>query len=111
MLLARARLRSRARAVEVHCRVPWSLGIGATLRKSASVDDARLPGGTVRGKITDYKIVAGPEGWYCDLTLGCAIGYGGTVAPDPGAGSWAELDYSGADYQDTVGGQSGVPTD
>ena len=111
MLLARARLRSRARAVEVQCRVPWSLGIGATLRKSASLDDARLPGGTASGKITEYKFVAGPEGWYCDLTLGCAIGYGGTVVAVSGAGSWSELDYTGAEYQDTVGGQSGVPTD
>jgi len=111
MLLARSRLRSRARAVEVQCRVPWAVSIGASLRMSASLDDARLPGGTARGKIVDYKLVAGSDGWYCDLTLGCAIGYGGSVAPDPGAGSWAELDYTGADYQDTIGGQSGAPTD
>jgi hypothetical protein len=104
MLLARADLRRGARAVEVECRVPWALGIDATLRMNAQVVDYRLPGGQASGKITAYEMNASGTGEHTvTITLGCAIGHDGTVAGSAGDPTWVADGYVAIGYQQMSG--------
>jgi len=111
MLLARTELRRRARAVEVSCRVPWALGIAATLRKSAHIVDYRLPGGEAHGKIIGYTLSAAGTGEIvADLTIGCAIGHDGTVSAAAGTGSYVDAGYVMDGYQQMLGAEIALPT-
>jgi hypothetical protein len=111
MLLARAQLRRRARAVELECRVPWALGIGATLRKNAQIADYRLPGGEAFGKITAYEMSASGSGEHTvTVTIGCAIGQGGTVAGQAGESVWVEDGYVTVGYQVMSGAMLAAPS-
>jgi len=110
LLLARAELRRAARAVEVSVRVPWALGVGATLRQNMHVADRRLPGGWATGKLTSYTMTASAEdGMSVELVCGVAIGRGGTVASDAGTGAYAEPGYMESGYQQMTGATVGVP--
>jgi len=112
MLLARAELRRAARAVEVSVRVPWALGVGATLRQNVHVIDRRLPGGEAVGKITSYTMTASPdEGMSVELVCGVAIGRGGTVASNAGTGLYADPGYMDEGYQQMAGATITAPTD
>jgi hypothetical protein len=111
LLLARAELRRAARAVEISVRVPWSLGIAASLRKNLHVVDRRLPGGEALGKITSYTMTASAdEGMSVELVCGCAIGRGGTVAATAGAGLYADPGYMDTGYQQMAGATIAAPT-
>jgi hypothetical protein len=111
LLLARAQLRRSARAVEVECRVPWARGVGATLRKNAHIVDYRLPGGEAVGKVIAYDMTASGAGENSvTLTIGCAIGRGGTVAGQAGEPSWAADGYVAAGYQTMSGAVILAPT-
>jgi hypothetical protein len=110
LLLGRAELRRRARAVDVSCRVPWASGIAATLRMNAHVVDRRLPAGEAFGKITGYSMSAGTSGFFVDLTIGCAVGRGGTVTAAAGTPTWAEPGYVDAGYQQMAGAEAMLPT-
>jgi hypothetical protein len=110
LLLMRAELRRGARCIEHKLRTPWAIGITATLRKSILFPDGRLPGGAVSGKITSYSFTASAtEGFYCEFTLGSAIGYGGTVSAASGTGTYAEDGYMEDGYQVATGAQESVP--
>jgi hypothetical protein len=110
LLLGRAELRRRARAVDVQCRVPWASGIAATLRQNAHVVDRRLPAGEAFGKITGYGMSAGTSGFYVDLTIGCAVGRGGSVTAAAGTPTWVEAGYVAAGYQQMAGAEAMLPT-
>jgi len=112
LLLGRAELRRRARAIEVQCRVPWGTGIAATLRMNAHVVDRRLPGGgEAIGKITGYAFAASGDGQhYVDLTIGCAVGHGTTVTAAAGTPEYVELGYVDAGYQSMSGAEVMLPT-
>jgi hypothetical protein len=111
MLLARAELRRRARAVEVKFRVPWAKGVGATLRKNAQIADYRLPGGEAIGKVISYEMSASGTGeFYVEMTIGCAIGRGGTVSAAAGDPTYVNDGYVAAGYQIETGAQVTAPT-
>jgi hypothetical protein len=111
LLLGRTELRRRARAVEVSCRVPWGIGIAATLRHNAHVVDYRLPGGECFGKITSYSFEASGEGDFgVSLTIGCAIGHGGTVSAAAGEITYVDAGYVAAGYQQATGAEIMLPT-
>ena len=111
LLLARAELRRRTRAVEVRCRVKWQRGIAASLRKSAQIVDRRLPGGEAVGKIVAYELSAAGTGeFHADITIGCAIGRGGTVTAAAGETTYVDLGFVDAGYQQTTGAEVTVPT-
>lgn len=111
LLLARAQLRRGARAVEVECRVPWARGVAATLRHNAQVVDYRLPGGEAVGKITAYDMAASGTGEHSvSITIGCAIGRGGTVSGQAGAPAWVDDGYVAAGYQTMTGAVIVAPT-
>jgi hypothetical protein len=111
LLLGRAELRRRARAIEIQCRVPWATGIAATLRHNAHIVDRRLPSGEAIGKITGYSFAASGDGpHYVDLTIGCAIGHRTTVTAAAGTPEYVELGYVDAGYQAMTGAEVMLPT-
>jgi hypothetical protein len=104
LLLARAQLRRAARVIEVECKVPWAKGVGVTLRHNAQVVDYRLPGGEASGKITAYEMNATAGGEHTvGITIGCAIGYGGTVAGQVGEPTYVADGYVATGYQQMTG--------
>ncbi len=111
LLLARAQLRRGARAVEVECRVPWARGVAATLRHNVQVVDYRLPGGEAVGKVTAYDMAASGSGEHSvSITIGCAIGRGGTVSGQAGDPTWVDDGYVATGYQTMTGAVILAPT-
>ncbi len=105
LMLARAHLRLRARAVKVKCVTPWAVAVaaGVSCRQNAQIFDDRLPGGVVAGKITGYVLSATGEGpSKAEITIGCSVGYGGVGAFDEGTPTWAD-DYVNPGYQAMIG--------
>jgi hypothetical protein len=89
----RARMLTRARAIEIGCEIPFADGLDLSLRKSAEINHKYLPGGSAQGKIISYSLSSnGDTGERkCSIRIGCACGRGGTVVDDAG-----EDDYSDA---------------
>lgn len=84
LLLARAKLRYRSRAITMSFRIKgWLVATGLSCRKSVLLVDDRLPGGQALGKITSYKMVAN-KSMYADITIECACGYGVALPISPG---------------------------
>lgn len=113
ILMARARLLMAARAVEISEAVPFARLPDLSLRKSATVNDPRLPAGSATGKLIAYRAALdGNTGKAtCSVTLGCSIGQGGAINPVAGNPVWAEAAYVGADYQVFAGGTNIVVGD
>lgn len=107
ILLARAHLLARARAVTIEFQVPFASGTALTCRKNASITDPRLPGGSAFGKITEYQLsVDGNSGAeVCTVKLGCTIGEGNVVVPDSGEPVYVAEGYVNLGYQLYFGGQ------
>lgn len=79
---ARAKLRRRARAVQVtfQCRLE-AVAPTISCRMNAGITDPRLPGGSAVGKVISYKLTRdGDSGSsYAEVTLGCTIGNANTI--------------------------------
>jgi len=99
--LARANLLIRSRCVEIAFDCTFERAINLSCRKNARVDDDRLPGGMGVGKIIKYKFgVDGATGVASgSVTIGCAIGYGGSIAEEPGEPTYAAAGYMAPGYQ------------
>ena len=99
--VARAQLMARARAIDVSCAVPFALGTQLSCRKNASVDDARLPGGTASGKVTSYVLsLNGDTGEAtCVVNIGCTIGNGGSLSEAEGTPRYVDAGYVDLGYQ------------
>lgn len=112
LLLGRAELRRRARAIELQCRVRWDVGIAANLRMNAHLVDYRLPGAEAFGKIIGYSFNASGSGdFHVDLNIGCAIGHGGSVTAAAGTPTYVDLGYVAAGYQYMEGAEITAPTE
>lgn len=112
IVLCRARLLARARAVRVSFDVPFEDGAAASLRHSATIADPRLPGGQATGKVVSYSFsLNGDDGALnASLTIGCMIGHNGTLsAPAAGAPAYA-TGYVETGYQVSIGSASGAAT-
>lgn len=86
LLLARARLLSRARCVTIKFEMSFEdwIAKAITLRKNATISDYRIPGGTATGKIVAYTVHGGGDGQYiAEVHVACAIGYGIPLGPAP----------------------------
>lgn len=103
ILVARARLLSAARCVDVSFTIPWDLAIaeGVDCTKNIVLSDPSLPGGTVAGKVKSYSLTAnGDSGTFlCEVTIGCTIGLGGTVTAVEGTPSYVNVGYVDSGYQ------------
>lgn len=109
LLLARAKLLSRARAVQIRFATPWAIAADLTCRHSIRLIDNRLPGGEATGKVTAYTLSArGDEGEIkAEVTIGCTIGYGVALgAAAAGTPTYVNDNYVDEGYQQETGGQA-----
>lgn len=101
----KAKLIARARAVDIDFTIPWKAGLGLSCRWNVHITDPRIPGGAATGKVIAYRLLASPsEGMKANVTIGCTIGRGGSVAAVEGEGAYAAPGYMKKGYQATVGG-------
>jgi hypothetical protein len=104
LLAARAKMRARARSVDITFAVAWPNALGITLRHSVQLTDRRLPGGVAVGKVKSYKLSCANGVMLGEFTIGASIGTGDSTAPQAGAPSYAEAGYCD-DYQTVTGAQ------
>lgn len=112
MLAARARLIAQARAVEISADIPFATAIGLTCRKSVTLADARIPGGTATGKVVGYRFsLSGDNGaLQGSVTIACTIGTGGTISAAAGVPAYVEDGYVEAGWQALSGGEELLTT-
>lgn len=95
MLMARARLLVRARAIEVSVTTRFENGLALSCRKNMRINDPRLPGGTALGKVMGYTL--GHDGdsgeAYCTITIGCSVGHGQDITAGAGEPVYVEDGY------------------
>jgi hypothetical protein len=101
LLVARAALVLRARAVEVTFTCLFSRAITLSLRKNAQLTDPRIPNGSAVGKIIRYVLLMdGRNGdIHGEITMACAIGTGGAIVTSTGAPTYVEEGYVARGYQ------------
>lgn len=93
---ARARIRQRARAVEITARVPFERGLELSCRKNAYIYADEIPGGVGYGKIIRYSLEldADTGDHFCEVTIGCAVGKGGSPIPSvDGTNGYVQAGY------------------
>lgn len=102
ILIARANLVMRSRAVSISLQTDFKSGLPVTLRKGILVHDARLPGGQAAGKCTGYELTLdGSSGAaLCTIKMASAIGYGGSHLADDGTPTYVEEGYVAVGYQE-----------
>jgi hypothetical protein len=106
LLLARAKLAARARAVRMTFVTSWATGFQLTARHSVRVLDRRLPGGEATGKVIGLSLTASGKGsMRASITLACTIGYGNAVTAAVGDLTYADDDWDGGEYQASAGAQ------
>jgi hypothetical protein len=104
IVMAAAKLRAKARAVEISFDAPWLPFAEISCRQAILLTDRRLPGGQAGGKVKSYRLHADGEGNHsANVTFGCAIGRG-IALPDPAAGEHDYSDDYADDYDQVVGG-------
>jgi hypothetical protein len=101
--LARAHLMQRARVVEITFAPKLSRMPEVTLRKNVFLAEPRV--GEALGKIISYSLALdGSDGKVkCEVKIGCAIGRGGSAVAAGGEPTYAEVAYTGPDYQQFIG--------
>lgn len=108
IMRARAKLRKRARAVEITFETRFEAAAALSCRMNAGIADLRLPGGQAYGKVVSYKLCAdgNRQRIYASVTIGCSIGnyWPGNhetpaIEPDPGVPEYVEDGYVSVGYQ------------
>lgn len=98
----RAALLSRARAVSVSFEVPFDVALNLSLRKTASIQDPRLPGGIAAGKVKELELNARDGDLMAGVTIGCTVGRNGEIEEVPGVPQYVETGYVDDGYQETA---------
>jgi hypothetical protein len=111
LLAARAKLRARARAVDITFAMPWNASLGVGLRHSVTLFDRRLPGGAATGKVKSYKLSVTEGRMLGEFTIGCSIGNGVASTAVSGVNAYVDDGYVDLGYQVVVGGQRMLLTD
>lgn len=112
IMKARARLRLRARTVNVSWDTQIQNVLNLSCRKSATIFDPRIPGGQATGKVISYTISADGEGKLLGhVEIGVSVGMGGTVASVPGTPTYANTGYVQDGYQQMTGGTTTISND
>ena len=106
LLAARARMRSRARSVDITFGVDWATALGITLRHSVTYLDRRLPGGTATGKVKSYKLIVADGVAFGEFTIGCSVGTGEPSTAAIGVPAYVDDEYVDLGYQVISGGQT-----
>jgi hypothetical protein len=110
LLLARAKMRARARAVDITFAVGWRAALAITMRHSVRYFDRRLPGGVAIGKVKSYRLSAGTAGMLGEFTIGCTIGTGVAFAASGGINSYVNDGYALPSWQVISGAQIALNT-
>jgi hypothetical protein len=103
LLAARAKMRARARSVDIAFAVDWQTALGIGLRHSVRYFDRRVPGGVAIGKVKSYRLHAGTAGMLGEFTIGCTIGTATAISPQAGAPSYVDDGYVNPGYQTIPG--------
>lgn len=93
LLVARAHLIARSRAVETSFKMAFKDGLRCrSLRKAALLHDHRLPGGQAVGKIISAKFtLSGNDGTaLADITIASSVGYGGSQSTADGTPTYVD---------------------
>jgi hypothetical protein len=107
MLLARAKIRARSRAIEIKFQTRLDDVLGISCRQNVHLIDRRLPGGEAIGKVIAYDLVQDQNGRpYAEITIGCSIGRGGSVTAAVGSGDFVDFGVVDDGVQLTVGGET-----
>lgn len=103
VLLCRARLLARARAVSVSWQTSFEQAAALSLRHSAQLVDERLPGGQATGKVVGLRLsMSGDSGEARgEVTIACTVGRGSTLVPVDEPDTYA--DAYAAEYSDSPG--------
>jgi len=101
ILVARANLCIKSRAVQTTFETLFKAGAAVTCRKGCLIHDPRIPGGAAQGKVTAYKLsLDGATGAaLANITIASAVGYGGAHTTSAGTPSWVDAAWVGADWQ------------
>jgi hypothetical protein len=114
LLLARAHLVIRARAVKINWECKWGDALALSCRKSATIQDHKISGGTATGKITEFHLTGnGDSGAFGGkVQIECLIGTGGTLpGSSTGTGVYFAPGYLiPGQYQATTGDSAITPT-
>jgi hypothetical protein len=114
LLLARAHLVIRARAVKIGWECKWKDALALSCRKSATINYHKISGGTATGKITEFHLTGnGDSGAFGGkVQIECLIGTGGTLpGSSTGTGVYFAPGYLiPGQYQATTGDSSLLPT-
>lgn len=108
--VCRARLRARARSVEIKGETRLSNGAGFSCRKAVRVEDQRLPGGAATGKIISYSLsMDGDNGEaVASFVIGCSVGKGNAISVATGTPTYVEDGYAETGWQRYEGASSAV---
>lgn len=79
LLLARANIVQKSRAVQIKFKTRLEDGVPVTLRHNVTLFDDRLPGGEAVGKVIEYEYRMEGGNLSATITMACAIGYGGSL--------------------------------
>lgn len=101
LMVARAHLLVRSRVVKTSWECKFSRIVGMSCRKNATIEDSRLPGGTVLGKVVGYEMAGvGDSGEFLGkITINSAIGYGGALVTAVGTPDYVAIGYVQPGYQ------------
>ena len=103
--LARARLLTRARTVQIEFETSFARAADLTCRLSAAISDDRLPSGLAAGKIVGYGFACDGDtgsltGW---VSVACSIGQGNSVSALAGNPVYVVDGYVNDNYQQRDG--------
>jgi hypothetical protein len=104
VLVARAKLLSRARCVLIKFVTTWDFVIDwISCRYNVALEDPRLPDGGVVGKITHYVLSYSTDRVQAEVTIACTVGRGGSVSPAAGTSSYFAPGYTSSAYGTFLG--------
>jgi hypothetical protein len=96
LLVARAHLIARSRAVEIAFKTDFKEALRArSLRKAVLLRDPRLPGGQAIGKIVNVRLAVSGESGAAEgeISIACCVGRGGSYVTSPGTPSYVDEGY------------------
>jgi hypothetical protein len=108
---ARAKLRARARSVEITFGCDWPTALGIGLRHSVALFDRRIPGGSAIGKVKQCRLTVGESGMFGEFTIGCTTGAGNAAVAATGINGYVDDGYVDDGYQVIAGSQRMFLTD
>jgi hypothetical protein len=105
LLAARAKMRARARSVEVTLATDWRTALDIGLRHSITLLDSRLPGGSATGKVKSYTLRCADGVMLGEFVIGCTIGNGTPSVPAVGENTYVDDPYVDPGWQVMAGAQ------